>query len=116
MKYKIIGAIDCLVGVLVFLQSASFLFFVLPKMNTLYREADIVRNQPLSSYILSIVMLLLGAAGIFLGYTQFTSNKQKYIKWALVIPVILILGLIFYISQIITSVINPIYNLTNSIK
>lgn len=114
MKYKIVGALNLLVGFSGIIVPINYAFFVLPGLTSVYSafEASTQANITIT-YIAMGILLLIGLGNIFLGINLFTARKEKYFNFAAIFLIsswvifALINGVIVYL------VIMPIYNLVS---
>jgi hypothetical protein len=86
----------------------------LPRLSSLSQELG--NPQPVSSYVYAVLMVVLGLVGIFLGGSQFRSNKQKYFRYALWFILIGLLGIGFLATQMMISTLGSIYSTTYQLQ
>lgn len=116
MKYKVVGWLDLIFGSVGLIQQILMLFFVYPKLNTLYQDFN--AQLPLFTRIypyLVVVAAIVSAGIIFLGmklaFSKTPSNKLFKLG-TITLIVILLLGILNIFSSML-SVISPIYSLSS---
>lgn len=118
-KYKVIGILDILIGLMLVVYPLVVVLFILPKLSALYWEVGVnVFSNMFITQILSAVVLILGAASLCIGFKLLSSSgasKEKYFTYGIIFLILaLVLGS-FLIALSTISTILPIYDLTSSL-
>ncbi len=117
MKYRLIGAFNLLSGILQILLPALMLFFTIPRLNSLYSQANFdVSSYITRAYIFGGLIILMGLANLFSGFKLFSAQKEKYFNFALIVLVLTFVLGGYFISSMVLSIILPIYKLTTSVN
>lgn len=119
-KYKIIGGIDILLGILYTIYPVLLSLLVIPKLMPIYSEFSVKPNLT-STYLMLLIIFFIGITDLFLGFKLFTAKteeiKEKYLKYGIISMAVTLLPLLvimsIYISQL--SVIIPLYNLSTNL-
>jgi putative Mn2+ efflux pump MntP len=116
MRNKVVGILDILLGITEILIPLSLFIFVIPKLVNLYSEIGNNYSQYLTrSYIGGSLLLIIGLLSIIIGYKSFSNKSDKYFNLAVFLLCISFIALGVGCAIMISSVILPIYSLTNSI-
>lgn len=115
-RYTITGVLDFLIGGIVLITPLGMLVFVLPKILTIYSEAnaDVTRNI-ITTYISIAIQIFVGLLNIFLGTRMFSKDqikRIKYFKWATIVPIVTFIIFSLLIITSTLAAIFPLYYLT----
>lgn len=118
IKYKVVGIISLLNGILFVLSPILMYLFVIPKFIALYEESTLSTKANLGQTYLSLtIVFILGIINIFLGSKLLfgaEETKKKYYKYGLAMVILfLVLWGLYFFSAIFSGifVIQQISNL-----
>lgn len=117
MKYKVVGWLDLIFGSLGLIQQILMLFFIYPKLSSLYQDfgAQLPLTTKAYPYV-SVVVALVLAVVVYVGARLIFSKvrDEKVFKVGIVaLVVMLLLGGLFISSSVISAIL-PIYSLTSN--
>ena len=120
MKYKVVGWLDLIFGLLGLVQQTIMLFVVYPKLNALYQDFYIGGKLPFFTraypYITVVLIILLaGIAYIGKKLAFEKSPNEKIFKLGLMALVAVFLFGGYYISSLIMSFVSPLYSITSQL-
>ncbi len=115
-KYKIVGIIDLILGILQLLFSIVIPLSVFSTLRQLYYAINTHYQMNLMNvYVIVTLILLMAALNLFLGAKGLTGSKEKerYFKYGIIsaVTTLFLTGILG--SILIFSIISPIYNLTS---
>jgi len=113
-KYKIVGIIDLILGILQLLFSIVIPLSVFSTLRQLYYAINTHYQMNLMNvYVIVTLILLMAALNLFLGAKGLTGSKEKerYFKYGIIsaVATLFLTGILG--SILISSIISPIYNL-----
>jgi hypothetical protein len=118
MKYKVVGWLDIVFGMIGALQQSIMLFVVYPKMNNLYQDfsGELPVQTKMFPYLTGLgIILFAGIAFLGMKLAFSKTSHEKLFKWGVGVLVgMLALGGIG-IGFSIFSVIMPLYSITSGI-
>lgn len=115
-KYKIVGAINLLLGGLQIIYPLFTLLFTLPRLTELYSEFNAEGPSLTITYFTLGSVIFVGFANLFLGFKLFLKAEEiakKYFKYGLASVIISFLLMGIFPSIASLSIVLPIYNLTS---
>jgi len=118
---KVVGLINLLFGIVEILVGIPYILFTIPKLLKMYENLNVdLPYNPSTAYLYPAFLILLGLINVLVGLGNFNilfKNKSELIYKVgmfLVILSFIITGLV--ISNMVNSMINPIYNLSTTIS
>lgn len=87
IKYKIIGALNFLFGLIILSAPLGITVFVLPRLAAFYAEAGMdSQSIILKGYGSFMLALMVCLANFWIGYKLWSKNdKDKYFNWGILI-------------------------------
>ena len=116
-KNKILGAINLILGLIYFLFTINYLFFVIPRMTDLYQQFSTKINLT-SSYLVIGLLGIMGTVNSVVGYKVFKDKEEKLknlrkVSILLIITAVLLSG--FFFALMAMWLISPIYSLSTEL-
>ena len=116
-KYKIVGIVNLLLGLVGIIIQLNTLLFIYPKLFSLYKDfnAELPLSTQTYPYIQIAIMLILAVIA-FVGVKLILSknpNKKLFVAGLISLIVILLLIFLNYIS-FLSGLVTPLYNLKST--
>lgn len=115
IKYKIVAIFNFIFAAMQIFVSLLNIFFVMPKLSSLYEEVNI--KQPSFSYLLLLVPFAFGFTNLFFGIKLLGKSREKYFRYAAIFAILTFL-LGGTLSSVFSTFFIPlsVYNLTNNLS
>ena len=115
-KYKIIGSLNILLGVIQMLGAVIVPVVMLSKLSGMYEAFGIDPGPSFAAYIVLITIFILGALYTFIGIKCFSSSKNRN-KYFLAVCIVVastpvLIGILTGILNLM--VLTPIYKLSSN--
>ena len=115
MKFKVVGWLDLVFGSLGLIQQILLLFFVYPKLTTLYQDFQTrlpasTQIFPYLSLAVSLLLVLIVILGAKLAFGQKPAEKTFKLGVVALIAILILGGI--YLSTSTLSLLSPIYSLS----
>jgi hypothetical protein len=118
---KVIGFVNLFFGMVEILIGVPYILYTIPKLLKMYEDLGVnLPYTPSTAYLFPAFLILLGLVNVMAGFGNFHilfKNKSELIYKVgmfLVILSFILTGL--FLSNMINSMINPIYSLSNTIS
>jgi membrane protein implicated in regulation of membrane protease activity len=117
-KYKVMGLINLIFGIMLLIISPIFPSFIIPGLGEMYEGMEIDLQLPLIGvYVATALIFVSAIINLFVGIKGITknNNKDKYFNYGIIAALIsfFLPGVLAVILNF--SVIYPIYNITSQI-
>lgn len=114
-KYKIVGIVNLIAGVIQIIFSLLFLLSTLPKLASIYSNINKEGPSYPAAYLMFGLIILLGIASLVAGFKLMRGyeNREKYLKFGLALIIIAVSLSGFLVSVAVVSIIMPLYSLTS---
>lgn len=117
MRYKLVGWLNLVFGFLGLIYQVAMLFFVYPKLNSLYQDLDVqlpftTKLYPFITLISIVVLAAVTAIGAKL-ITDKTPQEKLYKLGLIALLAFLFLASIFTYTAVY-SLVKPLYDLTSN--
>src|SRR3989344_8188235 len=119
MKFKVVGWLDLVFGSLGLIQQILLLFFVYPKLTTLYQDFQTrlpasTQIFPYLSLAVSLLLVLIVILGAKLAFGQKPAEKTFKLGVVALIAILILGGI--YLSTSTLSLLSPIYSLSSDLS
>ncbi|OGC92473.1 hypothetical protein A3D85_03020 [Candidatus Amesbacteria bacterium RIFCSPHIGHO2_02_FULL_47_9] len=118
MKYKVVGWLDLIFGCLGLVQQIVMLFFIYPKLSSLYQDFGaqlpfLTRVYPYLTAIAAVVLAGVVYIGARLVFGKLP-NEKMFKLGVIALAVMFVLGG-SYLASSLTSILSPIYGLSSNL-
>jgi hypothetical protein len=116
MKYKVVGILLVIFGLIQAAVPVVQILFIIPKLNTLIEQSSFASNYTVYSYVFSGLLVIAALLNLYLGRSMFSNIKEKYYRFGLISLIITFIftGIIF--TLMVGSTINIIYSISYQLQ
>ena len=117
-KYKIVGLVDLLVGLIALVIPSIILFSVLPKALEVYQDFG-ASYSPTLTYSGFVVVFLISVVNLFFSFKLFRhqgKNGDRYYNLGIISAIVTFILILLIPAFLSYSTLVPMFNLVNVIK
>lgn len=114
LKFKIVAILNLIFGIPLALLAVLFPVLIAPQLTSFYRDLNTEFNS-LLFYSADLFLLLIAVANIYFGIKNIRTSINRNYNFGIIALIITFLFSGYLISNIIISLIRPIYQITSSL-
>ncbi len=115
MRYKILGLINLVLGLVQSGSSLVYYFIIIPKLMKMYEDFSVgTKPDPNLLHRGLFILLLLGLINLSFALANFFSPRKLFFWLGVLAAVVSLLAAVSYFRFAALSVLFPIYNLTSN--
>jgi hypothetical protein len=116
----VVGLINFFFGIIEILGGVTYILFTIPKLLKVYENLNVEPYNPGTAYLYPALLVLLGLVNVLIGLGNFSvifKNKSDLVyKIGIFLVTLSFIVTKPIVSNMVNSVVNPIYRLSNFIS